>query len=109
MPRWDIDPAGVRAVVVRTAGAAEDLGREVGSLVHALAGAAGTSGSGIVAQALNDFAAYHAPAVEAVRARTERALNGAVEATGAYLRGDEEMAARAQQAAVGGRRSGRAL
>ncbi|MER7402651.1 DUF6507 family protein [Streptomyces sp. NPDC000070] len=52
---------------------------------------------GLVALALSQFAEHAAKDLKFVAARTGKSLQGAVDATTAYLNGDEEMAAEAQR------------
>jgi hypothetical protein len=100
MSRWDIDPAGVRSVVTRTAAVAEAFEQQAGSYAAHLQGAAGACGSQLVGQGLADFAGHNQHAFAEVVGRTTRVLGGAVEATTAYLAGDLEMAERAQRNAT---------
>jgi hypothetical protein len=97
MSRWDIDPAGVRSVVSRTVERAKEFERHGRSYEAALEGAVGASGSQIVGQALVDFAAHNQPAFQFLVDRTARVLEGAVDATRAYLNGDLAMADHAQR------------
>jgi Family of unknown function (DUF6507) len=97
MSRWDIDPAGVRGVVSRTIDTAKGFEEQARSYEQALGGAAEASGSQIVGQALVDFAAHNQPAFQFLVDRTSRVLEGAVDATRAYLNGDLAMAEHAQR------------
>ena len=97
MSRWDIDPAGVRSVVSRTIDHAEGFERQARSYETALGSAVEASGSQIVGQALVDFATHNAPAFQFLVDRTSRVLEGAVDATRAYLNGDLAMAEHAQR------------
>jgi hypothetical protein len=101
MPRWDIDPAGVRAVVTRTAAVAEAFQGQAETFGARLTSAANASGSRLVGQALVDFAEHHRHAFSAAVDRTAKVLGAAVAATNAYLEGDLEMAERAQRNAGG--------
>ena len=101
MSRWDIDPAGVRAVVTRTAGVAEAFQGQAETFATRLISAANASGSRLVGQALVDFAEHHRHAFSSAVDRTAKALGAAVAATNAYLEGDLEMAERAQRNAAG--------
>ncbi|RAY11955.1 hypothetical protein DPM19_26740 [Actinomadura craniellae] len=62
--------------------------------------AAKASGSSIVAQALAGFGKHHHPTLTGLAQRTSRCVQGAVNATKAYLQGDLEMAAEAQRNAA---------
>ncbi len=101
MSRWDIDPAGVRSVVSRTIDRAKGFEREAKAYETALGSAVEASGSQIVGQALVDFATHNAQAFQFLVDRTSRVLNGAIDATAAYLDGDLTMAGTAQRNATG--------
>lgn len=110
MGGWDIDPGGVQGVVQKTAHVAQGFEKELKTYGHNLSSAASNGGSGIVAKALNDFAAHHKSNIQGMINQTTRSLTGAVNATKAYVRGDLEMAANAQRnasAASGGHRGPR--
>jgi hypothetical protein len=100
MSRWDIDPSGVRSVVSQTIDRAKGFEEQAKTYETALGGAAGASGSQIVAQALVDFAAHSAPSFRFLVDRTSRVLNAAIDATAAYLDGDLTMAGSAQRNAA---------
>jgi Family of unknown function (DUF6507) len=100
MSRWDIDPAGVRSVVSRTIDRAKGFEREAKAYETALGSAVEASGSQIVGQALVDFAASNAQAFQFLVDHTSRVLNGAIDATAAYLHGDLTMAGNAQRNAA---------
>jgi len=97
MSRWDIDPTGVRSVVSRTVEQARAFERHGKAYQAAVQGAVAASGSQIVGQALVDFAAHNQPAFQFLVDRTSRVLEGAVDATRAYLNGDLTMAEHAQR------------
>jgi hypothetical protein len=100
MSRWDIDPSGVRSVVSRTIDEAKGFEEQARSYERALGSAAEASGSQIVGQALVDFATHNARSFQFLVDRTSRAVNGAIDATAAYLDGDQTMAANAQRNAA---------
>ncbi|GAB1644200.1 DUF6507 family protein [Krasilnikovia sp. MM14-A1259] len=100
MTKWNLDPAGIRGVVERTGHQAERLEGAAKTYGEALQGAAESSGSNLVASALAGFAEHHKPTLEGMAQRAGRVLNGAVNATKAYMHGDLQMAANAQHAAV---------
>ncbi|MER8085409.1 DUF6507 family protein [Streptomyces sp. NPDC094048] len=56
---------------------------------------------GLVALALSQFAEHTTPDLKFVAARAGKSLQGAVDATTAYLNGDLDMAAEAQRKALG--------
>jgi len=101
MTRWDIDPAGVSAVLQRTEAVAGEFDGELTSLNTGLEGAATQSSSDIVASALQGFVESASGDIRFVLTRTGACLNGAAGATNAYVHGDLEMAATAQAAASG--------
>lgn len=65
-----------------------------------LGGAAGQSGSGLVAGALGGFGEAQAGSIGFVFTRTGASMAGAARATRAYVEGDLQMAADAQAAAA---------
>lgn len=100
MGRWDIQPGGVQDVLGRTQKTAGEFEGQMKTLNSALQGSAGQSSSEIVAKALIGFANQSAmPRIQAVFSRTAACLNGAAQATNAYVQGDLEMAATAQASA----------
>ncbi|MFI6726737.1 DUF6507 family protein [Streptomyces atratus] len=56
---------------------------------------------GLVALALSQFAEHTTPDLKFIAARAGKSLQGAVDATTAYLNGDLEMATEAQRKALG--------
>ncbi|MFB7598789.1 DUF6507 family protein [Streptomyces sp. NPDC056160] len=64
-------------------------------------GGGGKAQGGLVALALSQYAEHASKDLQFVGARAGKSLQGVVDATTAYLKGDEEMAARAQHAALG--------
>lgn len=100
MSRWDIDPAGVRAVLTGTQQVAGEFDGQMTSLNAGIEGAAAQSSSGIVASALAGFAEAAGANISFVFTRTGACLGGAATATNAYLDGDLEMAANAQASAT---------
>jgi hypothetical protein len=101
MPSWDIQPAGVEAVLSRTQGVAEEFNPEMTSLSGGLTGSMDQSSSPIVAEAVEGFAASSQGSIDFVFGHTTAAIRGAADATSAYVAGDLEMAANAQAAAAG--------
>lgn len=100
MSKWNLDPGGIKGVVERTGGEAKRFEGAAKTYGEALQGAAESSGSNLVASALAGFASHHKPTLEAMGERAARVLNGAVNATNAYLDGDLQMAANAQHQAL---------
>ncbi len=99
MPSWDIQPAGVNAVLARTETTAQEFEPQLTSLNTGLEGSATESSSPIVADALSGFAGSAQGNIQFVLTRTGAAMTGAANATTAYLDGDLAMAANAQAAA----------
>ncbi|WP_053722554.1 DUF6507 family protein [Saccharothrix sp. NRRL B-16348] len=98
MTKWDISPDGVRSVLARTEAVAKDFEHQMAALNSALQQASVQSNSVIVAEALGGFADAKMADIEFVFTRIGACLNGAAQATNAYLEGDLEMAANAQTA-----------
>lgn len=111
---WDIKPSGVQGVVNKTITAAEGFQKAGASLETALPAAqknAGTvteggfrggegGGMGPIAGALGELMTFHQNRLARISARTEASLNGAVNATMAYLQGNIEQAENAQREAL---------
>jgi hypothetical protein len=100
VPAWDIQPAGVRGVVVRTQGVAQRFEGELKSIGSALEGGAANGSSQIIADAISGFAEHVKGDIEFAVHRAGAVLHAAVNATNAYLHGDLEMAGHAQAAAT---------
>ncbi|WP_026405668.1 DUF6507 family protein [Actinomadura rifamycini] len=100
MTAWDIDPQGVQGVINRTAEAFAPFEQHAGAFATGCRDAGTASGSTQVSKALSGFVEHHRPTLLGLRNRTQRTLRGAAEATNAYVRGDEEMAAQAQAKAA---------
>jgi hypothetical protein len=125
VPGWDLHPQGISHVLRTTGDAASHLegqAKSFGTHLQAAAESAGTvsadapaqggsgsggSGSGgkgqaggLVALALAQYAERASKDLQWIAARAGKSLQGAADATTAYLHGDEEMAARAQRAAL---------
>lgn len=100
MARWSIDPEGVYGVVTRTAEVAQAFQAENQEFVDNVMSAEQNCQSVIVGQALADFFTRHKDTVPGLMSRAAASLHGAVNATDAYVRGDQAMAIRAHQNAV---------
>lgn len=100
MARWSIDPEGVYSVVTRTAQVAEAFQAQNQEFVDNVTSAEQNCQSVIVEQALADFFIRHKDTVPGLMSRAAASLHGAVDATDAYVRGDQQMAIRAKQNAV---------
>ncbi len=112
MGKWDIDVSGVNSVLSGTGEVAgklegeftsyssnmEHAGTHAGTI--AKGGKAPEGGGGLVAVALAQFAQKTKPELQFIAARTGKSMKGAVEATKAYVHGDEQMAADAQRHAI---------
>ncbi|WP_217251615.1 DUF6507 family protein [Streptomyces sp. AC602_WCS936] len=112
MTGWDISPSGVQGVLKETAKAAEGLSNTGKALQETLPSAAESAGTiqqggversgvqGPVAAALGEFFTAYQEKLMYVAVRTSNSLNGAAGATNAYVKGDLDMAARAQANAL---------
>lgn len=100
MGRWNIDPSGVHGTVQRTVGAAQGFDTARSAFSDGTQQGAGSTGSPIIAAALTGFASHHRMTLQALADRVGASVTGAVQATQAYIGGDEEMAARAQRYAT---------
>ncbi|MFT2017282.1 DUF6507 family protein [Streptomyces sp. 796.1] len=111
MTKWDITPSGVRTVTSLTDEAAGGLKGHTDAYLKHMESAAssvgtiteptcGTSSQGPVAAALAVFAQSTVPDLQFIGLRAARSILGARAATGAYLMGDLDMAAQAQDAAL---------
>lgn len=101
MARWDIKPDGVQDTVTRTAQVATAFQTHQASFVANVNSAGENCQSAIVTQALMNFFANHKEALPGIAQRTASSLKGAINATNAYLQGDQRMAAQARQNTAG--------
>ncbi|MET8183174.1 DUF6507 family protein [Streptomyces sp. NPDC005336] len=109
-PDWDIDPTGVRSVVLRSGEDARAFQEKVKTFSDHLGSAAESAGSlssggevpemGLVGAALAQFAQTCEKKIKFIAARAGRSVDGAVKATAEYLEGDLQMAAQAQREAL---------
>jgi hypothetical protein len=124
MTAWSIRPEGVSAVLTRVQTDAEALGAAVGGVVAAQESLNNGSGATAaadamancrvaadamlapVAAAVMDLITSQEAVVVGISARIQACGLGAGQATMAYVRGDEEMAASTQSAAVSAAASG---
>ncbi|MEU3156909.1 DUF6507 family protein [Streptomyces griseoincarnatus] len=112
MTGWDISPSGVSGVLKETAKAAEGLSNTGKALQESMPSAAKSAGTiqqggversgvqGPVGAALGEFFTAYQEKLMYVAVRTSNSLNGAADATNAYVKGDLDMAARAQANAL---------
>ncbi|WP_438303839.1 DUF6507 family protein [Streptomyces sp. HUAS TT11] len=114
MTGWDLKPQGIQGVLKSTGETASHLEGQAKAYGEHLTSAASSAGTvsaeggggggkaqgGLVALALSQYAEHATKDLQYIAARAGKSLQGAVDATTAYLRGDEEMAARAQQRAL---------
>ncbi|MEU2991265.1 DUF6507 family protein [Streptomyces griseoincarnatus] len=112
MTGWDISPSGVSGVLKETAKAAEGLSNTGKALQESMPSAAKSAGTiqqggversgvqGPVGAALGEFFTAFQEKLMYVAVRTSNSLNGAAGATNAYVKGDLDMAARAQANAL---------
>ena len=111
MTGWDLKPQGISGVL-KTAGESaskfETYGKGFGGHLTSAASSAGTISAegggggeqaqgGLVALALSQYAERASRDLQFVAARAGKSLQGVVDATTAYLNGDQEMAAEAQR------------
>ncbi|MFB6944952.1 MULTISPECIES: DUF6507 family protein [unclassified Streptomyces] len=123
MTGWDLKPQGISGVLKTTGEVASKLQTYATSYGDHLSSAASSAGTisaegggdggggggkdgekavgGLVALALSQFAEHTTPDLKFVAARAGKSLQGAVDATTAYLNGDLDMAAEAQRKALG--------
>ncbi|GAA2907940.1 DUF6507 family protein [Streptomyces mexicanus] len=116
MSGWDLKPQGISQVLKSTGESASHLekyakayGEHLTSAathagtISADAGSGGSGGSGgkaqggLVALALSQYAEHASKDLQWIAARAGKSLQGVVDATTAYLHGDEEMALEAQR------------
>ncbi len=111
MSAWDIDPVGVRGVLENTVDAAEGIetwGTGYSGHLESAAKSAGTlymmegekPEAGLVGAALAEFAEKTQTDIAYVVARATASIQGASDATVAYVNGDIEMAEEAQRNAL---------
>ncbi|MFY4723432.1 DUF6507 family protein [Streptomyces sp. LaBMicrA B280] len=129
MTGWDLRPQGISQVLTttgKTASHLETQAKDFGGHLQSAASSAGTisagdgsggsggqSGKGgqdgkdggatqggLVALALSEYAEHATKDLQFIAARAGKSLQGAVDATTAYLDGDEAMAAEAQRKAA---------
>jgi Family of unknown function (DUF6507) len=96
MARWNIDPAGVKSVIMKTGTHAEDLSAAVSSWATDMQNCASSLGESIVVKALSDFAEAQKPTLQFVGNRIKNAVSGTVDAVTFYIKGNIEMAQNAQ-------------
>ncbi|PZT78107.1 MULTISPECIES: DUF6507 family protein [unclassified Streptomyces] len=111
MTKWDIDPAGVRRVLMKTAKVGGEFEKEFTSYNNDLVGSASSAGTlvlggtaipeggafGPVAQALQEFQEGTLDDLKFLPVRTAKSMTGARLATEEYLKGDLEMAKNKQE------------
>lgn len=115
MPSWDLKPQGISHVLQTTGDTASNLEKHAKAFGDHLTSAASSAGTisaegggqggekaqgGLVALALSQYAEHATKDLQFIAARAGKSLQGAVDATTAYLNGDLEMAAEAQRKAL---------
>ncbi|MER6122026.1 DUF6507 family protein [Streptomyces sp. NPDC001795] len=124
MAGWDISPVGVQATLTMTGEAGGDLEKAATSMVNSLSSAASSAGTAVpggqfhgpmvgpvvpgtprvpvgpVAAALSQYLNERQKKLAFMARRTANSVQGAAEATRAYLHGDLDMAAEAQRNAL---------
>jgi len=115
---WDLKPQGISHVLKTTGESASHLETYAKSYGEHLTSAATHAGTisadapaggkggeqaqgGLVALALSQYAERASKDLQWIAARAGKSLQGVVDATTAYLRGDEEMALEAQRRTLG--------
>jgi hypothetical protein len=112
VPGWDLKPQGISHVLKSTGDEAAKLEKYATSFGKHLSSAATSAGTisaegggegggkvqgGLVALALSQWAEHATEDLKFIAARAGKSLQGVVDATTAYLNGDQEMAAEAQR------------
>ena len=115
MPGWDLKPQGIQGVLKTTGEKASHIEKHAKAYGEHMTSAATSAGTisaegggeggekaqgGLVALALSQYADHAVKDLKFIAARAGKSLQGAVDATTAYLNGDEEMAAEAQRKAL---------
>jgi hypothetical protein len=114
VPGWDLRPQGIQGVLKTTGDTASRLEGHANAFGKHLTSAASSAGTisadggggggkqqgGLVALALSQYAEHATKDLQFIAARAGKSLQGAVDATTAYLNGDEHMAAEAQRKAL---------
>jgi hypothetical protein len=119
VPGWDLKPQGIQGVLKTTGDTASHLEGHANAFGKHLTSAASSAGTiaadggggggggegkkaegGLVALALSQYAEHATKDLQFIAARAGKSLQGAVDATTAYLHGDEHMAAEAQRKAL---------
>lgn len=101
MAEWNISPTGVASVLKAVGDHADELGDELEHLGAHVEAAATATQSNLIGQTLSDyFTQTEGPRLSRINTRVSASCTGVTNATKAYLQGDEEMAATAQQAAI---------
>lgn len=99
--KFDISHSGMQDTQHKATGQGEDLDKDVKSLLDALDGAAGECG-GLVGQALTRLSGDVRQKTESLSSRVSRTVNGAGEAVGSFLEGDQEMSKNIRKTAPDG-------
>jgi hypothetical protein len=112
VPGWDLKPQGISHVLKTTGETASNMEKYAKAFGKHLTSAATSAGTvsaegggeggekaagGLVALALSQYAERASKDLQFVAARAGKSLQGAADATTAYLNGDQEMASEAQR------------
>jgi hypothetical protein len=90
---YRVSPEGVEATLRRVQDRAQSLSTTLGGLEeHAVSAVAGAGGSPVIAEAIGTFLSGRTETLRSIGTRIEAGMTGAVQAVGAYVQGDEEMA-----------------
>ncbi len=101
MADWDISPTGVASVLKKVGTHAEELGKELNTLSTHAESAVTATQSNLIGTTISEyFEKTEGPRLKKISSLVSAACTGVRDATKAYLRGDEEMAADAQDKAI---------
>lgn len=100
MSKWDIDPAGVSTVLTDVGTQADALSTALNGLETPFTNGVTATASAAIGEAIGGYFEMEGPRISGMSTRISAACEGVVNATKAYLAGDEQMAADAQAASV---------
>jgi len=102
---WDVDVPGVNSVLKKTQAAAkpfDGLAKSYGDDLTDIMNGLNYDIFKVVASAVGEYSKHWAPTLEASAKQVGASLTGAMNATKAFMAGQEEMVQNAQRAAVRG-------
>ncbi|WP_404442059.1 DUF6507 family protein [Microbacterium marinum] len=101
MGGWDISASGVVKVLEDVNVPAEALGTSLNGLSDTMSAAVTATQSGAISEAVQAyFEQVEGPRIQGMSGRIQASVEGVVNATTAYVEGDQTMAAEHQQAAI---------